>query len=125
MGLVQFKRRLRALPQAAPAAPAAAPAASANGQPAGFGARTLLPFLFDGQAGPHDVLECLRAQPVLAARVLKVANLAFYRCAGSVDSLERALSMLGLAAVRGIAAAACLDRPLPGAVASRVGRGAR
>jgi len=49
-------------------------------------------------------------EPGLYARVLRVANSAFYGQSQSVTTIERALQLLGLDAVRGIAAAACLDR---------------
>ncbi len=51
-------------------------------------------------------------EPGLAARVLKIANSAYYGRAGSVSTLDRALILLGLDAVRGITAAACLDRSM-------------
>jgi HD-like signal output (HDOD) protein len=51
----------------------------------------------------------LHADPALAARVLKVANSAFFGGARAIDSIRRALEVLGTAAVTGIAMAACLD----------------
>jgi HD-like signal output (HDOD) protein len=42
--------------------------------------------------------------------VLKVANSAYYRCAGTVGTLERAVQILGTTAIRGIAAVGCMDR---------------
>jgi HD-like signal output (HDOD) protein len=51
----------------------------------------------------------LYADPALAARVLKVANSAFFGGAGAIDSIKRALEVLGTAAVTGIAMAASLD----------------
>lgn len=52
----------------------------------------------------------LEQEPGLTIRVLRVANSAFYGGSRSVNTLDRALVVLGLDAVRGIAAAACLDR---------------
>jgi HD-like signal output (HDOD) protein len=51
----------------------------------------------------------LHADPALAARVLKVANSAFFGGSGAIDSIKRALEVLGTAAVTGIAMAASLD----------------
>jgi HD-like signal output (HDOD) protein len=51
----------------------------------------------------------LHADPALAARVLKVANSAFFGGARAIDSIRRALEVLGTAAVTGIAMAASLD----------------
>ncbi|HTC52878.1 MAG TPA: HDOD domain-containing protein [Steroidobacteraceae bacterium] len=51
----------------------------------------------------------LHADPALAARVLKVANSAFFGGARAIDSIKRALDVLGTAAVTGIAMAASLD----------------
>jgi HD-like signal output (HDOD) protein len=51
----------------------------------------------------------LHADPALAARVLKVANSAFFGGSRAIDSIRRALEILGTAAVTGIAMAASLD----------------
>jgi HD-like signal output (HDOD) protein len=53
--------------------------------------------------------ELLHADPALAARVLKVANSAFFGGSRAIDSIKRALEILGTAAVTGIAMAASLD----------------
>jgi HD-like signal output (HDOD) protein len=64
----------------------------------------------DPQSTAHEVAQVIGRDPGLAARVLRVANSAYYGASGSVATLERAFVMLGVDAVRGIAAAACLDR---------------
>lgn len=51
-------------------------------------------------------------EPALYARVLRVANSPFYGCRREIRTLTQAIVLLGLDAVRGIAAAACLDRAL-------------
>jgi HD-like signal output (HDOD) protein len=51
----------------------------------------------------------LHADPALAARVLKVANSAFFSGSRSIDTIKRALEILGTTAVIGIAMAASLD----------------
>ena len=49
----------------------------------------------------------------MCARVLQVANSPYYGQAGSVASIKRALLLLGVNAVRGIAAAACIRQFIP------------
>ena len=66
--------------------------------------------LCDPDATAHDVAHVIGQEPGLAARVLRVANSAYYGASGSVATLERAFVLLGVDAVRGIAAAACLNR---------------
>lgn len=101
-----------AAPIMAPEIIAAAKALGAGG--GGPGVAQLLTMLFDEQVDVDRLLRRLKAEPALAARVLKVANSAFYKRAGTVGTLERATQVLGLAAIRGIAAAGCMDRlPMP------------
>ena len=76
----------------------------------GSGTAALLALLYDTNVDVDDVLRCLQSEPVLAARVLKVANAAYYRQTRSVGTMGRALQVLGLSAIRGIAAAGCMDR---------------
>ncbi len=59
-----------------------------------------------------EVSRLISQEPCLAVRVLKVANSSFYGLSRSVTTIERALVVLGWGAVRGIAAAACLDRTM-------------
>ena len=56
----------------------------------------------------RQLRELLRVDPALAARVLKVANSAFYG-ARSIGSIDRALTVLGAVAVAGIAMVARFD----------------
>jgi HD-like signal output (HDOD) protein len=77
---------------------------------AGLSAPRVLAALCNPAASNDVVSGLITQEPGLAARVLKVANSAFYGRSRSVTSIERALVVLGLDAVRGIAAAACLDR---------------
>jgi HD-like signal output (HDOD) protein len=55
----------------------------------------------------HDVIKC---DPALSARVLKVVNSAFYGLPGQVASVDRAIVLLGLSAVKNIAIAASISR---------------
>jgi len=61
----------------------------------------------------------IEADPGLMARVLRVANSAFYGQARKVGSIDRAVAVLGIDGVRVIAAAACLDHTLPRTPATR------
>lgn len=79
----------------------------------GGGAQTahrILAALCDRNLGTREIADLILREPGLAARVLKVANSAYYGQSRNISSLDRALMLLGLDAVRGIAAAACLDR---------------
>ena len=72
----------------------------------------LLAALCDLQADADVIASLVDREPGLAARVLRVANSAFYGNARGVTTVGRALLVLGFDAVRGIAAAACMDRGL-------------
>lgn len=58
----------------------------------------------------QDLHEIVQGDPALAAKVLKVVNSAFYGLPSQIASLERAIVMLGLSAVKNIALAASLSR---------------
>ena len=73
--------------------------------------------LSDPQVEAQRVARVLHADPGIAARVVKVANSAFYGRGRQVASIDRAIVVLGLDAVRGIAAAAGLDHVVPRGVA--------
>ena len=62
---------------------------------------------------PGEVESLVLREPALYARVLRIANSPYYGQVRSITTLSRAVVVLGLDAVRGIAAAACLDRTLP------------
>ena len=66
--------------------------------------------LSDPLVDVRRVEQVLRADPVVAARVVKVANSAFYRHGGQIGTVEKALLILGSDAVRGITAAVALAR---------------
>lgn len=73
-------------------------------------AHRILAALCDSNLDSRQVAEIIQREPGLSARVLKVANSAFYGSSRHIATVDRALVLLGLDAVRGIAAAACLDR---------------
>jgi len=76
----------------------------------GAGSSRLIALLFDDSVDATEIVRCLQAEPALAARVLKVANSAYYRRGGYIGTFEQALVVLGLSGVRGIAAVGCMDR---------------
>jgi HD-like signal output (HDOD) protein len=81
----------------------------------GGGAQTahrILAALCDPDLGAREVADIVLREPGLAARVLKVANSVYYGQSRNIATLDRALLILGLDAVRGITAAACLDRSI-------------
>lgn len=98
-----------------PDAAAILKAASALGMLGGerVTAQRLLAALCNSQLSAREAITLIERDPGLTARVLKVSNSSFYGRAREVETVTRAVSVLGLDAVRGIAAAACLDRALP------------
>ena len=69
--------------------------------------------LCDERLTADELVTRIEAHPVLCARVLKVANSPYYGQGGSVATIKRALLLLGVNAVRGIAAAACIRQVMP------------
>lgn len=68
----------------------------------------------------QDMHEIVKHDPALAAKILKVVNSAFYGLPSQIASLDRAIVMLGLSAVKNIALAASLSRLFrPGAISER------
>src|SRR5262245_2000821 len=75
-------------------------------------AHRILGALCDASLGSREIVSLIEREPGLAARVLKVANSAYYGHSRDISTLDRALTILGIDAVRGITAAACLDRSI-------------
>jgi HD-like signal output (HDOD) protein len=73
----------------------------------------LISQLCDERLTAEELVARIEAHPVLCARVLKVANSPYYGQGGSVATVKRALLLLGLNAVRGITAAACIRQVMP------------
>jgi len=69
--------------------------------------------LCNPEVSSRQVAALIGKEPALYARVLRVANSPYYGQSRSITTIDRALVVLGVDAVRGIAAAACLDRSLP------------
>jgi HD-like signal output (HDOD) protein len=76
-------------------------------------AHLILATLCDASLDARQIAAVIERDPGIAARVLKVANSAYYGSPRQVGTLDRALLLMGLDAVRTIAAAACLDRGTP------------
>jgi HD-like signal output (HDOD) protein len=72
----------------------------------------LMALLCRPEVTAREIAALLTNEPAVCARVLRVANSPYYGQARAITSIERALLVLGLDAVRGIAAAACLDRTM-------------
>ncbi len=62
------------------------------------------------RATARDMHDIVRSDPALVAKILKVVNSAFYGLPAQIASLERAIVMLGLSAVKNLALAASLSR---------------
>jgi len=64
----------------------------------------------DKSSTARDMHEVIKTDPALSARVLKVVNSAFYGLPGQIASVDRAIVLLGLSAVKNIAIAASISR---------------
>lgn len=58
----------------------------------------------------HDLHQVIANDPALCSRILKVVNSAFYGLPGQIGSINRAIVLLGLNAVKNIAIAASLAK---------------
>ncbi|GAB4265322.1 MAG: hypothetical protein Kow0092_17560 [Deferrisomatales bacterium] len=63
---------------------------------------------------PAQVADLLATDPPLSARVLRLANSAYYGFSGKVDSVRRAVVLLGAATVQAVALGTSLLRPWGG-----------
>ena len=68
----------------------------------------------DPRSTAHDLHQIVRNDPALSARVLRVVNSAFYGLPGQIGSIDRAIMLLGLNAVKNIAIAASLSKLFQG-----------
>ena len=115
-----------ATPSAAPlATPSAVPSSSAV-TPAAFAAEAvrriehvatlpevavgIMEIVDDPDSSAKDLNRIIARDPALAARVLKVVNSSFYGLPRQIGSINRAISLLGLNAVKHVAIAASLAR---------------
>ncbi len=68
----------------------------------------------DPKSNARDLHEVIKNDPALSVKVLKVVNSAFYGLPGQVASVDRAIILLGLSAVKNIAIAASIARLFKG-----------
>lgn len=68
----------------------------------------------DPKASASTLHKIVSHDPALATRILKVVNSAFYGLPGQIGSIERAIVLLGLNAVKNIAVAASLGQMFRG-----------
>ncbi len=78
----------------------------------GSTAPRILATLYDPETTPAKIAHVIALEPGLTVRVLRVANSSLYGLRQRVATLDRAVLVLGLDAVRSVAAAACFDRGL-------------
>src|SRR3954471_9536181 len=72
-------------------------------------AMRLLWMLEDPRTSAADLGRLIESDPALSTQVIRLANTAFYGLSGKVSSAWRAVTVLGLAAVRAIATTAAFD----------------
>jgi putative nucleotidyltransferase with HDIG domain len=68
----------------------------------------------DPKSTARDLHDVIKSDPALSVKVLKVVNSAFYGLPGQVASVDRAIILLGLSAVKNIAIAASIARLFKG-----------
>jgi len=68
----------------------------------------------DHKSTARDLHNVIKNDPALSVKVLKVVNSAFYGLPGQVASVDRAIILLGLSAVKNIAIAASIARLFKG-----------
>jgi HD-like signal output (HDOD) protein len=72
----------------------------------------LMAILCTPQVSEREIAALIKREPAIYARVLRVANSAYYGQTRIISSVERAIPLLGLDGVRGIAAASCLSQTM-------------
>jgi HD-like signal output (HDOD) protein len=77
----------------------------------------LITLLCNDAVGADELAARIEAQPLISARVLQIANSSYYGHAKTVSNIRRALLLLGVNIVRGIAATACIDQVMPHRIA--------
>lgn len=74
----------------------------------------------DPRATARDIHDIVRTDPALASKVLKIVNSAFYGLPSQIGSLDRAILMLGLSAIKNLALASSLSRLIkPGPICAQ------
>lgn len=78
------------------------------------GTARIIQLVEDPNSTSRDLNRVINNDPALAARILKVVNSSFYGVPRQIDSIERAIMMLGLKSVRNIAIATGLSKLMSG-----------
>lgn len=78
--------------------------------PASNVALAVLEYVNRDDVGAADVALVASADPVLTAKIMRMANSAFYGMGGKISQLNVAISMLGLITVRSIAVSTVMDK---------------
>ncbi len=99
MGPTDVLRTVYARVQTLPALPAVVP--------------RILALAADPEVGAREITGVVSRDPALAADVLKVANSAYYGFRREIDSLDRAVALLGVNMVRSLAVSVGVARALP------------
>lgn len=73
-------------------------------------AMKIIELVEDTESTAQDLHKVISNDPALGARILKVVNSAFYGLPGQIGSINRAIVLLGLNAVKNIAIAASLTK---------------
>ena len=68
----------------------------------------------DPKATARDLHEVIKNDPALSAKILKVVNSAFYGLPGQISSVDRAIVLLGLSAIKNISIAMSMTRMFQG-----------
>ncbi len=68
----------------------------------------------DSRSTVKDLHEVIKRDPALSTKILRVVNSAFYGLPGQIASVDRAIILLGLSAVKNIAIAASISRLFKG-----------
>jgi len=68
----------------------------------------------DSRSTVRDLHEVIKRDPALSTKILRVVNSAFYGLPGQIASVDRAIILLGLSAVKNIAIAASISRLFKG-----------
>ena len=74
----------------------------------------ILQLVEDPKSTANDLHEVIKTDPALSAKILKVVNSAFYGLPAQIASVNRAIVLLGLSAVKNIAIAASMARLFQG-----------
>jgi putative nucleotidyltransferase with HDIG domain len=75
----------------------------------------ILAILEDDDANASTIADAISHDPALTARILRLANSAYYGLSGQVSTLQKAIVLIGLRSVKSIA----LTIPLVGAIPAR------